>query len=75
MTTRKKLTFHTWIQDEGIDSVAKLLGVTPGTVSHWRRGHCYPRVEQMRMIKEVTKGKIGYDDIIDSSPISTGGLR
>ncbi len=70
---QKYATFNDWINDKGTIYIAGLLNVNPSTVRHWRRGHCYPGVEQMRAIKKITKGAVTYDIIIDN--IDARGAR
>lgn len=70
----KKRTHHIsladWIEQNGAEYVAQTLGVSHATVCHWRRGFVYPTVPKMRLIKEVTKGRVGYDQIIDGNHIT-----
>lgn len=63
----KHVLFTDWIDKKTPVYVAKVLGVNVSTVSHWRNGHCYPRVEQMRTIKKLTRGAVGYEQIIDGT--------
>lgn len=74
MRPSKSKTFITWIDEVGIQELAEKLGIDPSTISHWRRGHCWPRVEQMRQIRKISKGRITYEDIIDAPQI-VGGAR
>lgn len=60
-----KQSLKDWINDNGVEHVAKLLKVEQATVRHWRRGANFPRVDQMRVIKKITKGRVGYEEIID----------
>lgn len=64
----KGITFEEWIDRKGPKALAKKLGVTHHTVLHWRSGRCDPRVHVMRKIKRLTRGEIGYDQMIDRSP-------
>lgn len=68
-SSRKQLLspFKAWIDEKGTEEISLKLGVDPSTVRHWRLGNCYPRVEQMRIIKKITKGEIGYEQIIDGT--------
>lgn len=68
--TRKKISFEKWIDEIGVDTLAARLRVLPCTVQLWRRSKCDPRVDQMRRIKRMTRGRIDYDAIIDR-PILT----
>jgi len=62
---RKPLTLVDWINETGVLKVSKLLSVEQSTVRHWRCGHCLPRTDQMRAIKKLSHGRVGYDEIID----------
>lgn len=62
---RQKMSLQDWIDKTGASQVAKLLKINRTTVYYWRAGHTYPRVDQMRQIKKVTKGVVGYEQIID----------
>jgi hypothetical protein len=64
---RKRGAFRTWIESTGVTEVARLLEVRRETVYNWKVGNCYPRVDQMRDIKRLTKGKIDYTHIIDGA--------
>lgn len=73
MTTKKKrISFEKWIEREGVSRVAERLGVDPFTVLHWKAGRHEPRVEQMRQIKRLSRGEIGYDQIIDRATPTRG---
>lgn len=64
--------FINWIDTVGVYKVARLLEVDPATVRYWRRRQTFPRVDQMRKIKRVTKGVIGYSQIIDGTTTDRG---
>lgn len=72
---KNQITFKEWISEEGPGKLSELLDVQVTTVRHWRTGHCLPRVDQMKQIKKLTKGRIGYAEIIDGVPFSMGALR
>lgn len=57
--------FEKWIDELGAARIARALKVTPATVRHWRRWYCDPRADQIRMIKKLSQGRLGYEDIID----------
>lgn len=61
----RKLTFEAWIEQVGVIALAKRLKVNKVTVFHWLKGRSYPRVDQMRRIKKISEGLIGYEEIID----------
>lgn len=62
---RQSMTLPDWIDHQGVPTVARLLGVNPNTVRYWKWGVNLPRPEQMRAIKKLTKGVVGYEEIID----------
>lgn len=66
---RKKpcTTFTDWINETGVNKVAKILGVYESTVRHWRNGFVLPRSHQMKRIKDITKGRVSYDAILEGS--------
>lgn len=64
---RLDTSFEKWINLHGTKKLAEILGLDIATVRHWRLGNALPRAHQMKKIKELTKGKIGYDQIIDGS--------
>ncbi len=67
MTTQKRISFAEWIDREGVDRLAKRLKINRFTVLHWRAGRHHPRVDQMRVLKKLSKGQLSYDDIIEST--------
>lgn len=69
----KPLTLSDWITEVGPENVAKLMKVERSTVFNWRKGYCYPRVDQMRKIKKYTNGRVTYDAIIDPTPATKKG--
>lgn len=63
---RSELTLDEWVERVGGPAkTAVLLGVHVATVNYWRTGHCYPRVEQMREIRRLSKGLVTYEAMID----------
>lgn len=60
--------FITWIDDIGIEVLAQKLGIDASAVSHWRRGHCWPQVKHIKRIRELSKGTLTYEDIIEGVP-------
>lgn len=72
---KKCLLFEDWINEYGPDRLARVLNIHVRTVYHWREKHCDPRVEYMRIIKRLTKGKIGYEQMIDrDTPTNRGAV-
>lgn len=63
---KTRLTFAEWIDQVGPERLARVLRVNRYSINHWKAGRCFPRVHQMRRIKELAQGAIGYDDIIDA---------
>lgn len=60
------LTLSEWIEDVGVIHVANMLRVEKATVRLWRRGKNLPRTEQMKKIRTLSKGRVTYDQMIDS---------
>jgi hypothetical protein len=60
-------SFEDWIKTTKISKIKEMLKVCDSTISHWLSGHTLPRTHQMRKIKKLTKGKVGYDQIIEGS--------
>lgn len=65
MAKRKRISFKKWINDVGHKELSRIFKVNRSTISRWGAGLYYPRVDQMRKIKEMTKGAVDYDMIID----------
>lgn len=65
MTRKKRVTFEEWIDLKGVHWVAEQLGVTRFTVLGWRARRADPRVDAMRRIKRLTRGLIGYEQMIE----------
>lgn len=64
-----KNAFNAWVEERGVEVVADQLRVGRTAVINWLYGRAHPRVIQMRNIKRITKGVIGYDEIIDRKPL------
>lgn len=77
MAKTKRITFEEWIEREGVRPLARRLGVDRFTVLNWKAKRCDPRVAVMRKIKRLTKGEIGYEQMIDratpTNRSATGG--
>lgn len=61
----KHMSLKAWIDQAGRAHVARLLDVDKMTVRCWHKGRGYPKVTHMRKIKRLTKGMVGYSQIID----------
>jgi DNA-binding transcriptional regulator YdaS (Cro superfamily) len=60
------LTLDEWVvKIGGTPKAAKLIGVARATVNFWRAGHCYPRVDQMKRIRKLSRGLVTYEAMID----------
>lgn len=60
--------FQAWIEDYGgVDKLAKRLKVTPQAVYTWVKRQGYPKVETMRALVKISKGKLTYVSIIEST--------
>jgi len=60
-------SFEEWLCKRGPIGVGRLLKISPSTVSAWLNSYALPSASKMKLIKRVTKGKIGYDQIIEGS--------
>lgn len=70
--SKKKFTFASYIDEVGIRTLAEALQVGEDSVRLWKTKKCDPRVDQMRRIKILSKGRITYDLMIDHRGITTG---
>lgn len=61
----RKSTFIKWIDQVGKSNLAEKLGVDPSAVTHWVKGRNRPSVEQMKKIRELSGGLIGFEEIIE----------
>lgn len=66
---RKRLdsSFKDWITFYGPSKIGEILGIKHSTVLFWIQKKTLPRPHQMKRIKEITKGRIGYTEIIEGS--------
>lgn len=65
------MDFQKWIVSEGGTlKVAKRLGVTVHAVRVWTRGDGNPKIETIRKILKLAKGKLSYTDVIERSKVS-----
>lgn len=62
--------FYDWIDENGAPEISKRLRVDRATVRCWRRAESYPTVKLMRKIKKLSRGVIGYEQIIDGKRTS-----
>lgn len=65
--SRKPSAFIEWVNEYGGRRLAKVLGIDPSTISHWRGGRVLPKAEHMKKIVELSEGRVTYDHIIDGS--------
>lgn len=60
--------FQSWIEDYGgVPKLAKRLKVTPHAVRTWIKREGYPKVETMRELVKLGKGKLTFETIIEST--------
>lgn len=64
----QRSAFKKWIDKIGPYRVAELVGVRSCTVFYWRSGKNYPRLDQMRKIRVISKGAVSYEQMIDRLP-------
>jgi DNA-binding transcriptional regulator YdaS (Cro superfamily) len=60
-------TFENWIKSIGFTRISRLLEVNEEAVKHWLAGRALPKARHMKRIKEITKGKVSYTEIIEGS--------
>ncbi len=72
---QKRISFAEWIDREGVDRLASRLKINRFTVLHWRAGRHHPRVEQMRILKKLSRGALTFDAIIEHGPAPTNRER
>ena len=58
--------FLKWIDDQGTESVANLLGVSVRTVFNWRSGHTIPSIPTMLDIINYSNGELTPNDLIQA---------
>ncbi len=75
MRRKKKLSFEEWIDETGIDVLAKNLKVSVQTVWNWKAGRSDPRAKYLRRIKRDTQGDITYEMMLDRPCITSRGAR
>lgn len=67
MKKRIDTSFEKWIYKFGVNRLAGTLGIYQTTVQAWLQGRSLPRAWQMKNIKELSKGKVSYEAIIEGS--------
>lgn len=60
-------SFENWIKTGGYHKIGKTLRVHEMTVRQWHDGKSLPTARLMKKIKKVTRGRIGYKEIIEGS--------
>ena len=61
-----RITLSEYIQDVGIEAVAKDLGTSESTVKAWRYYARAPRVKQAKQLMKHSKGILNWDSIYGS---------
>lgn len=56
--------FKKWLDSRTLKQTALDLGVTERGVQFWKQGVAVPRPSVMHKIVKLTKGSVGYEDII-----------
>lgn len=64
----RQMSLSDWIELNGVPTISRMLNVTPNTVRYWRIGESLPKASQMRQIKKLSNGLVGYEQIIDMQP-------
>ena len=69
---KKKITItlkefiYEQIKESGIDAFKHQFGVTESCVYQWARSHTLPRAEALEKIVKLSKGRLCYQEIIES---------
>jgi hypothetical protein len=58
-----RITLSEYIQDVGIESVAKDLGTSVSTVKAWRYYNRVPRIKQAKQLMQHSRGVLNWDSI------------
>jgi DNA-binding transcriptional regulator YdaS (Cro superfamily) len=64
------MTLEKWIEKTTHKKVAKLLKISPPTVSHWYTGHKSPSPRNMLKINKVTKGKVSLLNLVQHAALT-----
>lgn len=62
----KGISLKNWIEEVGPKQVAKIFKVTPAAVRHWRCGVALPQTDKMQKIRDLSKGRVSYEEMIDT---------
>jgi hypothetical protein len=65
MKAKVSKRFLDWIDIFGVQDLARELKIDSSTISHWRRGTCWPQVKHMRRIRDLSLGEITYEHMIE----------
>jgi transcriptional regulator with XRE-family HTH domain len=65
------VTLQEWIIKTGPKKVAQQLNVDPSTVSGWRNKKTFPRPDKLKLIHQLSKGRVTYQSIIEDFTTST----
>ena len=57
-------TFSAWIRVQGINALARKLGVDPTAVSKWANGKSQPNLDHAAAIIAMSKGKLKPADLM-----------
>lgn len=71
--TKAALIFNTWIDEVGSEWLARKLKIHPQAIRNWKSLRSDPKVDHMRRIRRLSKGRITYIIMIDRRPITTKG--
>jgi predicted XRE-type DNA-binding protein len=60
------MTLNEWLDKHRMSQaeLAKILGVSEGTVSRWRRGINEPGIDSIIKIQDITNNQVGLSDLI-----------
>lgn len=64
MKATQTTTFSAWIRVQGINALARKLGVDPTAVSKWANGKSQPNLEHAAQILSMARGKLKAADLM-----------
>jgi phage terminase small subunit len=65
MTKQKPqpITFAGWIEEQGVNALARKLGVDPSAVSKWKKWTAQPNLDHATAILAMAKGRLKPADL------------
>lgn len=63
MKQKTTTTFPDWIREQGVNALARKLGVDPSAVSKWAQGKAQPNLDHAAAILALAKGRLKAADL------------